>query len=386
MVSFVMKVVVILTSGGHFNLESDDMSYLRTAQIWLETGVFTYNDPTRPTVFITPALPAIIALFMQIFGTNYALEQALRILQTMMMTFSMYMLYIIGRRIWNERVALWGVGISAVYLPLWLVSFLILTEALFICCLMLLIYTALRAMERPTWKWAILFGLCWVAATYVRPTIALWPGIFLLLLFYWRQIPWKKVLGCGVIAGIVFTLCLTPWWVRNYEVSGGQFIPLTKSSGNPMLLGTFPFHFPPIEEQRTWHQTNDLWVNDEFDKQWAIERIKKGFIEQPLLYTAWYTIGKFGFFWGDVFYWVRIAGIPPIFVWASHYLLLIGGGIGIWLSRHNRGALLLITLFGYMTILHMIYLAHGRYAVVLMPFVALFAGVAIVRRLDRRCT
>ncbi|MCR8645621.1 glycosyltransferase family 39 protein [Paenibacillus sp. N1-5-1-14] len=383
LVSFAIKIYLILTSGKTLTLDSDDVSYLKTAEIWLETGVFTYNDPTRPTVFITPALPAIIALFMKIIGNNYALTQTLRIVQSIMMVFSMYMLFIIGRRIWNERVALWGVGLSSLYLPLWHVSFLILTEALFICCLMMLIYSALRAMESPTWKWALLFGFWWVAATYARPTIALWPGIFLYFLFKWRQIPWQKVVRCGAIAAIIFIVGLVPWWVRNYEVSGGQFIPLTKSSGNPLLLGTFPYDFPPVAEQRTWHQTDDLWVNDDFDKQWAIERMKTGFIEQPLLYISWYTFGKFCFFWGGVFYWIRIANIPPIYVWSSHYILILLAGVGGWRSRHKQGAKLLISLFAYMTVLHMIYLAHGRYAVVLIPFVALFAGAAIEYLFDR---
>lgn len=369
--------MVILLNGHNYVLNSDDMSYLTTAKIWLETGEFTYNDPERPTVFITPALPVFIAILMKLIGEGYVLEQTIRIIQTIMMTFSIYMLYLIGRRIWNERVALWAVGISAFYLPLWLVSFFILTEALFVLALMLLVYCALRAKESPTLPWAIAFGFAWVFATYVRPTIGLWPGIFLLLLLVWRQIPWRKVVLCGIVSAVVFVVCLTPWWIRNYEVSGGQFIPLTKSGGNPLLLGTFPYGLPPLEEQWTWHSTNNLWVNDEFDTKWAIERIKTGFTEEPLKYISWYTVGKFSVFWGDVFYWKPVLGVPLFVPVIMHYLILGFGIAGIWLSRRNREGMLLVTIMAYFTILHMIYLAHSRYAVVLIPLLALFAGVAI---------
>ncbi|TCZ73584.1 glycosyltransferase family 39 protein [Paenibacillus albiflavus] len=382
-VSCVLKIMVILFNGHTYNLDSDDMSYLRTARIWLDTGEFTYNDPERPTVFITPAFPAFIAVLMKFIGEGYVLEQTIRIIQTLIMTFCLYMLYVIGKRIWNERVGLWAAGISAFYLPLWLVSNFILTEALFVLSLMLLVYCALRAKEQPTIGWAVAFGLAWVFATYVRPTIALWPGIFLLLLLVWRQIPWRKVMMCGVVAAIVFVGCLAPWWVRNYEVSGGQFIPLTKSSGNPLLLGTFPYGLPSLEEQRTWHKTNNLWENDEFDTKWAKERIRTGFIESPKVFISWYTIGKFSMFWGDVYYWRSIPGMPLTVPIVMHYVILISGVIGIWLSRRNQSGVMLVTLLAYFTILHMIYLAHSRYSVVLIPILALFSAVAITQMINK---
>lgn len=375
--SFVLKVIVILLQGDRFMLDSDDASYLVTARIWLDTGVFTYNDPERPTVFITPAYPAFIAMFMKILGPGFVLEQTLRIVQTMLMTISLYLLFVIGRRIWDERTALWGTGIAAFYLPLWLVSNFLLTEALFVLMLLLLIYCCLRIIEQPDRYKAAWFGLIWALATYVRPTIALWPGVFLILLLVWRRLKVKQLLVCSTIAAVVFVACLAPWWVRNYHVSGGQFIPLTRSSGNPLLLGTFSYGLPSLEEQRTWHATNNLWENDAFDRKWAMERIKTGFTEHPLHYLSWYTIGKFTVFWGDVYYWRKIADIPKGIVWGMHYVLLGLGAAGVWLSRRKYGAVLLISLFAYMSLLHMIYLAHSRYAVVLMPFVALFAGAAV---------
>jgi 4-amino-4-deoxy-L-arabinose transferase-like glycosyltransferase len=380
LVSFALKTAVIWMEGHTYMLDSDDVAYLDTARIWLETGTFTYNDPDRSTVFITPGFPFFVAGLLKLVGSGYALEQSIRIVQTVIVTLSLYMLYRIGTIIWNERTALWGAGLAAFYLPLWLVSNFILTEALFVLALLLLVWAALRAMRQQTPLSAGLFGLAWGFAVYIRPTIALWPGIVLLLLLFWRAVPWKKLTACAGITAVVFVLLMTPWWIRNAEVSGGHFIPLTKSSGNPLLLGSFPGGVPSLAEQRTWHPTSNLWQNDEADKKWAIERIREGFSHEPLRYTAWYTIGKFAFFWGETYYWKPIAGIPAAVVWLSHYVLLLFGAAGIWLSRRKRGALLLISLFGYMTLLHMIYLAHGRYSVVLMPFIALFAGAAIVRR------
>ncbi|WP_380023833.1 ArnT family glycosyltransferase [Effusibacillus consociatus] len=379
--SLVVKIGLVLTSGEMYNLQSDDREYLKTAQIWLETGMFTYNDPNRPTVFITPGFPAFIAILMKFIGNGFVLEQTIRILQAVMVIAGLYFLFLIGKRMFSEKAALLAVILSTFYPPLWLVSNLILTESMFVFVLMLLVYVAIRAMETPSYKWGVLFGLVWVLTVYIRPTIALWPGLFFLLLLYWRQIPWAKLVKIGVVTAFVLILCLSPWWVRNYHVSGGQFIPLTKSGGNPLLLGTFPYHLPSIEEQRTWHKTENLWENDEFDSKWAKQRIKEGFQNSFWFYLKWYTIGKFSKFWGEPFYWLPILSIPKALVWSYHLLLVVLGFIGMWFSVKNRGAVAVMVLCGYFTLLHMIYLAHERYSVPLMPFLALFTADLVIAKI-----
>jgi 4-amino-4-deoxy-L-arabinose transferase-like glycosyltransferase len=383
--AFVFKCLLILLYGMHYDYGSDDRGYLESARLLAEEGRFTYNDPERPTVFITPALPGLLAALYKLTGGGVLWEQSFRILQAAMVMAALYMLFLTGRRIFDERTALWAVGISSFYPPLWLMSLFIFTESLFILFLMLLVYTALRAMEEATSRWAFLFGLVWVSAVYVRPTIALWPGLVFLFYLYGAKLPWKRLIRCGLITAVVFVLCLLPWWARNYEVSGGQFIPLTKAGGNPLLLGTYPFTVPALflDEQRTWHTTDDLWVNDEQDTERALERIKTGFTEQPLLYASWYTIGKFALFWGDVFYWMALPGVPLVLAILYHYAILIPGFIGVWRSRYNQGAMLIMILFGYMSLLHMIYLAHSRYSAPLMPLLALFAVRYVLGRINR---
>jgi 4-amino-4-deoxy-L-arabinose transferase-like glycosyltransferase len=376
--SFGLKVLLVLLHGAMYDLNSDDRSYLVTAQHWLQTGVFTYNDPERPTVFITPAFPALLAGLMKILGPGFLLEQVVRVLQAGMVTVGLFLLYLIGKRLFSERVAIWAAGLSAFYPPLWLASNLILTESMFVLSVMLLVYVTLRAMETPTSRWMVIFGVTWAFAVYVRPTIALWPGILFLLLLAWRHLPWQQLLKQGVIVGLAFSVCLSPWWVRNYHVSDGEFIPLTRSGGNPLLLGTFPYGLPSLEEQRTWHATNNLWENDAFDTQWAKQRIKAGFETSFGTYLRWYTVGKFKMFWGDVFYWLPVANVPKGLVVLYHYLIVILGFIGVWFARWNRGAMAVFAMLAYMTVLHMIYLAHGRYSAPLIPFMALFAVVGAI--------
>lgn len=372
--TLVAKLVVIKFDGPIYDLKSDDRSYLVTAKLWLETGRFTYNDPNNPTVFIMPAFPAMVAGVMHVWGEGHKTEQRVRALQALLVTAGLWGLFAIGRRISSEGGAALGVIIAALYPPLWVMSNFILTEALFFFTLVLLVLAAIRGAEKGTPGSAVAFGLAWLAAVYVRPTIALWPGLLFLLLLAWRPLPVPRLIRCGVVAAAVFVVGMSPWWVRNY-MAIGEFVPLTRSSGGPLWLGTYPDQQPSLEDQVKFHAPYPtLLQQDAFDRAWAIQRIKEGFRTEPLKWARWYTIGKFNRLWEIPYYWLPLPGVSYEFVLAMHRFMLVTTLLGLWLLRRNRPALLVLSLVAYMTVLHMIFLGHGRYSAPLMPFLALFVG------------
>lgn len=375
--SFLCKCFVILLQGPHYTMHSDDVAYVDTARIWLNTGVLTYNDPSRPTLFITPGYPAFLAGMMGLFGDGAVYGYAVRLVQAVIVTLSWWLLYRVGLRIVGERASLGAVALCAFSPSLWLVANMLLTEALFLPLVLIMAYCAIRLWERPGIGWSIMLGATWAAAVYVRPTIALWPGLFYAMLLLFRYVHWRRVMLGGIAAGLVVATAMLPWWVRNYRLSG-TFVPLTQASGNPLLLGTFPYVPPTLEEQRSWHPSNDLRINDQLDMERAKERIREGFRSHPLLYGSWYTIGKLAYFWGDVYYWVTLAGLPVIVPILYHYAIAIPGLLGVWRWRSVRKAWPLWLLFGYMSLLHMIYLAHSRYAIPLIPLLALFSAAALL--------
>jgi 4-amino-4-deoxy-L-arabinose transferase-like glycosyltransferase len=375
--SFLLKAILILVQGSHYTMRSDDAQYIETARIWLRTGMFTYNNPSQPTLFIMPGYPAFLAALMAVVGDGAWYGNAVRLVQAAVATLSLWLLYRIGLRLVGERASLGAVALCAFSPSLWLVANLLLTEALFVPALLAMTYAALRLYERPGVRWSAAFGLAWAAAVYIRPTIALWPGIVYALLLIWRRARWRRIALGGLVAGLIVAVSLAPWWVRNYRITG-TFVPLTQAGGNPLLLGTFPYIPPSLEEQRAWHPSNDLRENDRLDYARAKDRLRTGFREHPLLYASWYTVGKFAYFWGDVYYWVSLAGLPPAVPILCHYAILIPGFAGIWRWRRQKPALLVFSLFGYMTVLHMIYLAHSRYAVPLIPLLALFSAAALL--------
>ena len=381
LLSLAVKVALVLVAGAKYDLVSDDRSYIDTARIWVETGTFTYNDPTTPTVFVMPAFPALLALIYSLTGDGFVFAQTVRVVQAVLVSAALFIVFETGRRVFSDRAAGVAICVAALYPPFWLMGNLVLTEALFVVPLALLVFTSVRALETPSPKWAVLFALAWAASVYVRPAVALWPGLFLLLLFHWRPAPVRQLAKAALVAASVFILCLSPWWVRNYRATG-HFVALTKSSGNPLLLGTFIGGGPPTEVQASWYSSSDVWVNDDLDLKWAKQRIRDGFRDHFREYLGWYTYGKLREFW-KMYYWLPIAGIPDPVVSAWHKVVVLMGLIGMGLARKSRPALLLVSLLIYVTLLHMIFLGHGRYSAPFMPVVILFAGHAAVE-LTRR--
>ena len=240
--------------------------------------------------------------------------------------------------------------------------------------LVVLVLAGFRLAERGTPGAAVAFGLAWLAAVYVRPTIALWPaGLFALLLLL-RSMPFHQLLRCGVVTGLVFVLGMSPWWWRNYTVVG-DFVPLSRSSGGPLWLGTYPDGEPSLEDQVKFHAPYPTLLEQEaFDRAWGVRRIKEGFRSEPLKWFQWYTVGKFTMYWALPFYWRPLPVIPYAIVDMYHRLLLVFGVVGLWVVRRNRPAWVVVSLLAYMSALHMVFLAHARYSAPLMPFVALLAG------------
>lgn len=197
--------------------------------------------------------------------------------------------------------------------------------------------------------------------------------LFLLLLLL-RSMLLRQLLCCAAVTGIVFVFGMSPWWWRNHAATG-DFVPLTRSSGGPLWLGTYPDGEPSLEDQVKFHAPYPtLLQQDAFDRAWGLRWIEEGFRAEPLKWFRWYTVGKFARFWADPFYWRPLPVVPNPIVDPYHRVLRVFGVVGLWVVRRNRPAWVVVSLVAYMSALQMLFLAHSRYSVPLMPFVALLAG------------
>jgi hypothetical protein len=179
--------------------------------------------------------------------------------------------------------------------------------------------------------------------------------------------------------GLVFILMILPWWIRNYN-EYKAFIPLSASSGNPMLQGTYIDYTQPSEGTVYYKLGESQYENDRIETAIALKRMSEGFKNDFWKYISWYTIGKTKFFWNTVFYWRHFLGIGQSLVLVEHYIILLGfAGIITLLFSKSKKNLLPAAVIIYFNVIHCVYMAFDRYAFPLLPLLAVYSSYLINR-------
>lgn len=146
-------------------------------------------------------------------------------------------IYLIGRRIVSERVALLGAGLAAVYGYFIYSSVALMTETFFIVMVLLSLLVSLQLKDEPSLARWILLGLSLGVATLIRQTILLFAPVLFVWLFWelkGRIRLWHFVVSLGMIV-----LLITPWTMRNYHVYR-QFLPLNSNAGYALYASNHP--------------------------------------------------------------------------------------------------------------------------------------------------
>lgn len=189
-----------------------------------------------------PGYPVILAPLFLVFGEDVPvwagrLENVL--IGTLTVLAVAWLAWVLFR---DRTIALLAGWITALDPMNVVMSALILSEAPFCLAMILQLafwIKALRDPERLDYRSVCVAGLLAAAAIYFRPSwlyfvpLATLGGIVLS--------PWnfRPVLKSGLIISIVCALCLVPWWLRNYRVSG-HFVSTTLQTGASLYDGLSP--------------------------------------------------------------------------------------------------------------------------------------------------
>lgn len=365
--AFVIGVVTIfihqnsLLLGTLGKLDNDDVRYLRSGQYLLEHGKLIYYNPvTTLSAFIMPGLPILIAGIMKVFGTGETGIYAFRVFQALLTASSIGLLYFIANHLFGKRTARFAVILGAAYVPIYYAGDLILTETCFTFCLLLLAYWFLIALSKNRKRDYVFLGLAIAGAVYFRPTAALLP-LVIGVVWLFRRERLRLIFRNTIILSVTLIICLSPWWIRNYQVFH-QFIPLTNSSANPLLLGMLVNGEEPQDFIRDHKQIYQTYRNgsEEQQKELAIMIFKYQITHHPIVYGAWLIFGKLIRLIIVPFYWAPIFGIPYWLAAMQHVLYLIFCIAGLWKMLRLR------------TSAHYGFLAVAAYFVVIyLPFITM---------------
>lgn len=366
--------------GTYEAMDNDDVKYIRSAWTILEEGRFTYHDTAENTVFIMPGLPFTLAFFIGIFG-RFQGVMAFRVFQSVLQSLSLLLIFFLGRKLFNSKVGLLAVILDALYIPeLWSTN-VILTEVIFKFLLLLLIYICLYAVDTKRTVYYVIGGMVWGITALFRPTIAAFPVVILGMWIY-KKYKFKEILKYTLITTSVFSLVMSPWWIRNY-ITFNRFIPLTLSSGNPLIQGSYIKYDKNIDFY-PWKSVEDRVEQEYYFKENFKYRFKHYMLKKPYTYARWYFVDKSLELWNGPFYWKEILDIPIIKARAYHLLILSLGVAGIITAfRDYRGGylkynfLLSFWVIIYFIVLHIPYVTFSRYSYPAMSIMILFCAYVI---------
>lgn len=361
--------------GSFEKFDNDDIKYIRSAWELVENGHFVYHRVDESTVFIMPGLVYGLAFFVKIFG-KFGGITVFRIFQALLQAVSMYLVFLIGRKVFNSKAAVLGCFLNSLYIAEYYATTVILTEILFKFFLLLLIYISLYAIEKKNLLYYTIGGIIWGLTCLIRPTIAAYPGI-ILVMWIIKKYTLKDMVKFAMVTIFAFSIVMSPWWIRNYAVFH-RFIPLTLSSGNPFLQGTYVNYdksvdYTPYESGKTAIESDQNEVNA------GLYRLRTYAVKEPLKYAYWYTMGKSWEFWNAPFYWKEILGVHFFTADIFHYLVLILGtaqSIRLFIKRNRDFLFLFITVL-FFNLIYLPYFTMSRYSYPIMPIMFILAGYGI---------
>jgi len=216
-----IRIVFVLATP-HYTLVHDALDYQNHA-VSIAGGHGFALSYGRPTAFRPPAYPIFLAAVYAITGPDV---QWGRIANAFVGTGIVALIGLIAFQLWGRRVALIALALGAVYIPLILVGQSIMSEPLFVLCLLGAIACVLKSTR---WPWVVAAGVLMGLAILGRAN-----AIILLLPLaaaVWRG--WRAPLVLCVAAA----LTVAPWTIRNYDTFHA-FVPVSTQFGSA-LAGTY---------------------------------------------------------------------------------------------------------------------------------------------------
>lgn len=375
-------------------LNNDDVRYLNTARILANEGRFIYYG-NEPTVFIMPLFPLFLSGIMKIFGTGSNGLIAIQITQGLFQCISLYFVYFIAKELFNKKVALYSALITFFYLPEYSASNLILTEVFYKFLFIIMFYFAIIAIKNNNLYYYIITSIFWALSCLVRPNAAPFP-LFIIILWIVYKYSMKDMIKYTSIAFVIFVSIFSPWWIRNYKITG-DFVLFTKSSGSPKLIGTKTWggKLPTFAKDIPAEYGHDKrvkgeYLSDEQQDKLANYIIKRGFKEEPLKYGSWYTIGKTINLYSLPYYWREVFGVKKSVMKVIHLILILFSLCGIFslCKKNNRttGSKMLLSLLAISTVICWPFVTFARYGYPNMFMIIIICAYLIDKIINRFST
>ncbi len=401
-VAFVARVVgaVARVRGGY--VDPDESAFAGLARTLATTGRFSMSPTASPEVIRGPSYVAWLSLQERLLGPR---ELPLLAVQALVGAGVAWLCArelgrILARTqltpVWQRR--LWWLGALLLALSPFAVFYerLLLSEGFATAATVAGTFAFLRALERRSWKWALVAGVAFALLTLAKPALMALP-IFLALVgaVGWRRSGATSALTTSAAVVIVAFALVAPWTARNWTLLH-RFVPVGIGGGTYIYLA-----MQPADENGVTHPSPDdrrlldryLDPNLSTEERVAIDddfrrRGKEAIAAHPATF-------------------VRLAAMRPFRLWVSSHagelktppprLIRLGIAFGALVlvllatvapfvvARPLRPTVALLwTVPAYVTAAHTPIMSGGRYAVPAWPLVIVLAITALAALMAKR--
>lgn len=376
--AFSVRLIYIYTSPDI--LESDEIQHDKLAMRLMEAKGYV-NSEGVPTSYRPPLYPAFLALIYKIFGHNYFIA---RIIQAIISSLTVCMLYLIAEKIFNRPAAILTGIFSSFYMAFVVCAKLLYTETFFTFFLVLATFLIITTEKPGIAKFSIL-GLLLGLLTLVRAAGLFMPFVAVIALsikMRGQKPVIKKLLPSFLALFVAFSAVILPWTIRNYRIHK-RFVLISTNAGVNIYQAVKPVGGKIIGlgprgdelSREAFSISNETERNDFFIKA-ALNAYK----EDPLNALKMFVM-RFLFFW-NVIDWEIIGGETINY----HFIFILPFAIfGTIFSLKNRKDIsLLLLMILYFTSLVLIFQGTPRYRMPIDGYIIILGGYGIYEVVHRQ--
>jgi tetratricopeptide (TPR) repeat protein len=356
--------------------------------------------------FRAPLYPYFIALVYKIFGHDFFMA---RLIQFLIGSLNCVLIYLVGKKVFNRRVATIAGVIASLYGVLIYFDGELLLPVLEVFTGLLVILACIQAKEKPKAIRWFLGGILLGLSALARPNILLvGVAFFIWIILTYRansKIQPKSLLYAGCLA-LGAILIISPITLRNY-IKGHDFVLIASQGGMNFYIGNNPKSdgataILPGSRSTWWGSYEDAirlaqkatgksLKPSEVSRFWYMEGLKFA-VTQPFKFLK-LMLKKFILFWNgnelsnnkDFYFFARSTSILKLLIW--RFIIYFPFGlfaplalVGIILSHKAKKDILILEIFLLVYMITVIlFFVTERYRIPVLPVLILFAAYALDR-------
>jgi Flp pilus assembly protein TadD/4-amino-4-deoxy-L-arabinose transferase-like glycosyltransferase len=352
--------------------------------------VFANGSLGELPFFRAPLYPALLGSLYYFLGHNFFIA---RILNALLQSMAVWMLFIIGRTYFSSLVAWIAAGLLALNGLAIYFSAEILTTSLEIFAVICALWATLRALSKPGMGTSLLCGVVWGIAAIARPNFLI--IVPLVFYFLWRS---RSVFLLRRLALLILGVMLpiAPVTMTNV-IGGGEFVLIATQGGVNFWIGNNPqasgivSSLPGIGPNWTMQDAREIAAQE------AGRQLKPGelsdfyygkarswIVEHPLS-EAKLQLRKTLFFFSrfevsnnkHLAHFLHLAPWLPFLCQFGFGLLIPLSLLGAWVSRKRLPAVFLSGYALFYLVSVILYFVAARFRMPVVPALCILSALAI---------